>query len=331
MVPAQKIRQVFTLSILLLGVFYLGGCSSSDERAQAHYQRGQQLAEKGEYVKASLEFRNAIKLKQDYVDALFALGDVEEMQGNFQGAFKIYVSVAERASDNVEVRTRLSSMLLAANEIDVARKYADQALALSEKDPSALVAKAAVELKSKHPENAVRLAKEALKEAPENVDAMIVLATERMMASDPGGALRVLETAPDSADRNMGLQILKLSALDAIGDQPGVEQLFGKLVKLFPDNPTFRDGWAKWYLDKGRKDDAERIVRQFAADHPEDDAAHLNLISFLNRQRGAGDAIAELEEIIHQRNIKKQTPSSFAFHWRNCCSHLEKTKRQSTF
>ena len=82
--------------IMLCGAIAVTGCSSSEDRAQSHYDRGVELAEQGEPIKAALEFRNALRLKNDYVEALFALGEVQERQGQFQNAIRQYAAVAER-------------------------------------------------------------------------------------------------------------------------------------------------------------------------------------------------------------------------------------------
>ena len=253
----------------LLCVLVLAGCNSTEERAQAHYERGVELAAKGEPAKAGLEFRNALKLKNDFVDALYALGEVEERQGHFENASKFYFSVTERAPQQVKARVKLAYILLAAGNADEALKFANQAIAITEDDPSVLVVKAAVELKRGNRKGAVNLANEALKLDPEYVDALMVLAADRLKDGDPSAALQFLEKAPKESERNIGLQILRLTALDALGDQPGVEKLFSKLVELFPETPAFREGLVQWYLGKGRKEDAERTIRDYAAANPD--------------------------------------------------------------
>ncbi|MBN9669884.1 tetratricopeptide repeat protein [Roseibium aggregatum] len=299
---APRFRKVVTPIFLSVSVLYLAGCSSSEERAQAHYDRGVELADQGEFVKAGLEFRNALKLDKDNVEALYALGNVVERQGEIQPAFRIYTSVAEQDPEHLPVRFKLIYMLLAANQVDAAQKYIDQVTALDSDNSETLVAQAAIALRTGKREEAERLAKDALKSDPELVDALVVLATSRMMASDPAGALEYLAKTPERSEGDIGLQVLRLSALDALGDEPGIEQLFGKLVELYPEQPAFTQAWARWYLSKDRKDDAELIVRQYATNNPANDSAQLQLIAFLNTYKDMDSARDELEKIIKQRD-----------------------------
>ena len=60
-----RTKRLFGFAALSL-VLLLGACSSSEERAQAYYKSGTEYVAKGELEKASLEFRNALKLNQDY-------------------------------------------------------------------------------------------------------------------------------------------------------------------------------------------------------------------------------------------------------------------------
>jgi Tfp pilus assembly protein PilF len=125
------------------------------------------------------------------------------------------------------------------------------------------------------------------------------------VASDPAGALKFLDAATDKADANVGLQALRISALDALGDQAGVEQVYKKLIALFPQSVAYRLSLAQWYLSKGRTDDAETAMRQYAEDHAADDQAQLGFVSFLNTQKGPQAAIDQLKLAIQTRTQAK--------------------------
>jgi len=297
------LRRTYSLFLpLALAAVALYGCSSAEDRARSYYERGTEYVSKGEPMKASLEFRNALRLKSDFVDAQYALGQVLEQQGDYANAVKAYFAVAEQATDNVPARVRLSYILLAGGQLDQAAKFVDQANAVAPKDPSVLVARAAIALKRGDAKEGVELANEGLKQQPGYADALVVLASERMLASDPAGALTFLDQVPSTSERDIGVQMLRLTALDAVGDGPGVEQLFRKLIDYFPSAVQLREGLANWYLSKGQKDEAEEVVRKFAADNAGDEQAELALVSFLYNQRTAEAAMAELEAAIRARS-----------------------------
>ena len=282
------------LLFILFGIAVLSGCDSPEERAQSHYERGVELVASGETVKASLEFRNALKLKKDFVPALFSLGKLEKKNNRFQQAARIFAGVAERSPEHVEARVELARILLLAGQLDEALKYADQAYALKDADEEVLVLKAAIALKLGNKDDAVRFADAALASNENNVDALIVRAAERLTAADANGALKFLDKGTEQNERNIGLQLFRMKSLAALEDSNGIEQVFTKLISYYPDNERFRYGLAQWYLRAGRKGDAEKVLRKFASDAPDNVQVGLQLISYLQREKGPDAAKAEL-------------------------------------
>ncbi len=301
MVPTKRIVRPLALGLMLLGGVALTGCSSSEERAKDHYERGLELVEQNEFAKASLEFRNALKYDREDVDAMIGLAGSEERQGNIGPAVDAYRAAAELDPKNVESRLRIIYILLAANQLDPAQEYVAQVTKIAPDDPAVLVARASLALRKRDTKTAVQLAKQAMEKEPDNADALLVLATERMMESDPLSAARLLEKAPESADKNIGLQVLRISAMDAIGDKKGVEKLFKKLTDLYPENAGLRQAWIRWYIKDKRISDAEDVMRAFASDHFDDDQMQLGLVSFLSTYRSQDEAVEELDKIIAKR------------------------------
>ena len=65
-------------ALALCALLLLAGCGSAED----HYQRGMKLLDQKDYVKAGLEFRNAVKLKKDLVPAWRELSQIEERNQN---------------------------------------------------------------------------------------------------------------------------------------------------------------------------------------------------------------------------------------------------------
>jgi tetratricopeptide (TPR) repeat protein len=80
------------LALLLTG---LVACSTPDEKAASYYQKGSSLLEKGEFEKAKLEFRNALQIRKNMVNAWYGLAQVAEKQGDWQGLFELLRKVLE--------------------------------------------------------------------------------------------------------------------------------------------------------------------------------------------------------------------------------------------
>jgi len=291
---ADKLHQVGCLLIILFGLFALSACDSAEERVESHYKRGLELVEQGEHLKASLEFRNALKLNDKHTSALHSLAKTEQQLGRLRQAAGIYLRVVEADPQHVDARVALANILLLAGQLDEALKFANQAHGLASTNPTVLVLKAAVALRLGNKGEAIRFADAALKVEPKNIDALLVRAAERLSSEDPKGALVYLDKGEETDERNIGLQFFKIRTLASLQNREGVERVLLKLIKFYPDNAGFRYGLVRWYLSEKRIDAAEKALRQFAKDYPENTQAGLALVTFLARQRGVDAAKTEL-------------------------------------
>ena len=294
----QSLARACASVVVLVALLALSACDSPEERAQAYYEKGVALLKKGDPVKASLEFRNALKAQDGFIPALYSLGLAQEQQGNFSDAAKIFHAVTERAPDHVESRIQLATILLLAGHIDEAVKFADQAYALAPTNAQVLAAKAAISLKLDNRGDAVRFADAALKVDPTNIDALSVRAGERLVAKDPKGALAFLAKGDD---RNIAIQLLRVKAYDDMQDKQGLEQALIALAQGHPEQRNFKHGLVQWYLAAGRTEEAEQTLREFAKEHPEDVQAELDVVEFLGRQKNLDAAREELLSRIGQK------------------------------
>ena len=60
-----SVNKMLRIAALVAASGVLVACDNAEDRAQAYYNKGVQLAENGEIDKAILEFRNALQLNQD--------------------------------------------------------------------------------------------------------------------------------------------------------------------------------------------------------------------------------------------------------------------------
>src|SRR5262249_28919935 len=125
---------------------------------------------------------------------------------------------------------------------------------------------------------------------------LVVLALERMASGDNDGALSILEHPGRAlkAEDELAVQILKLQIFEKSGDFERQEALLRKLVDLYPFEPALQGSLINLYVKQKRYDDAEKELRAYAAAHPADATAGLNVVRFLQQYKGAGAAQNEL-------------------------------------
>src|SRR3974390_1442126 len=206
--PRSALR--LSLATVLVGIS-LAACSSPEQKAQSYYARGQEFLKKKDYVKASLEFKNALQLKKNMLEAWRGLLDVEMHSGNSQVLVPVLSNIVELDPRDVDAKLRLGRLLLAGNAVDQALDLANKATEFEPKNPAAVAFRAAVMLKLDNATAAKHEAQEALDLDPKNADALIVLAAERVRQNDLNGALAILNTEAVVHDNDLAIQLFKLA------------------------------------------------------------------------------------------------------------------------
>ena len=282
--------------ILVFAVFLIAGCSSPEEKAQRYYERGMELLSKQDYVKAGIEFKNAVQNKKDLIGAWRGLLEVELHNRNVQGAVPILRTIVELDPKDVDSKLKLGHYLLVAGEVDQALDLANAAIALDGRNPNPLALKAAALLKLKDATGAKREAEAALAIDPANAEAAIVLAVERMIRGDTDGALMILDRPGITykSQDEFAIQLVKLQIFEKSGDVKQQEALLRKLVDLYPSEPALQRSLINLYVKQKRYDDGEKELRAFAAAHSSDAAAGLNVVRFLHQFKGPAAARQEL-------------------------------------
>ncbi len=289
-----KLRSALVFSAFLL----LAACASPEERAQTHYEQGVEFFDKGNFAKAKIEFKNALQLNGKLVPAWFALAKVDEQKRDWAAVIRSLVNITELDQKHVPANLKLGNIYLFGGRIPDALKYSDAAFALAPENADVLVLRAAVLFKLNDEKRAIETAKKALKIEPKSVGAIVVLAADRMKSGDAEGALEYLQTGIALNERDIGLQLFKLRALETLKDDEKVESVFRKLIEFYPNTISFQQALAQYYVRKGETDKAEKEIREIAAKNPENFQAGINVVRFVASTKGADAAEAELEKFI---------------------------------
>src|SRR6202034_1753559 len=171
---------------------------------------------------------------------------------------------------------------------------ANAGMELNDRNADLHALKAAAFLKlNKHAE-ATQEAHAALDLDPANVDALMVLAVDRLGLGDAKGALSLLQDSAASQainrENNIGFQLLKIRLFGTTGDSKSAEAALKKLIELNLQEPGFRKLLINFYVEQRRLDDAEGELRSMATARPSDSEATLDLVRFLFTIRGSASA-----------------------------------------
>ena len=279
---------------LILAALQLAACNSPEERAQNYYERGMKLLSQQDYVKASLELKNALQLKKDLVEAWRALAEIEQHNQNWESLIAIRRTIVELDPKDVDEKLRLARLLVVAKMPEDALNVVTAAVELDDQNSNAQGLKSLILFQLDDNKGAVREAQAALKKDVNNVEATVVIAADKFARGDADGALAVLnrENAPYLND--IGVQLFKLKIFEQMQDSKQVEAVLQKLIELYPKEIPFRRALVKHYIDQHRPADAEKELQILAAANPSDVEAGLDVVRYLGMTKGATAARQEL-------------------------------------
>ncbi|HUQ38257.1 MAG TPA: tetratricopeptide repeat protein [Aestuariivirga sp.] len=285
------------LLILALG-FSVAACSSPEERARAHYNSAMVLLKSGDFVKAGLEFRNALKFNEKLADAWAGLASVEEQKQNWPTVLNALTRVVELDAKNVDARIRLAKLQLAGNDLDLALKTINEANELKKDDTDVLALRAAILFRLNDREGARKEAERALSLNPDNPDAHAVLAADQMADGNMAAALRFLDRGLMKDPNNLGLLMFKLKIFEDTKDDAKLEAVLRQIVGANPTVKETRQALLGFLMSRKRFADAETELRAIVAADPTDTTRTLDLINFLTTTKGSAAARSELEKLI---------------------------------
>lgn len=291
-------RMSHLLLIIVVSVFVLAGCSSPEEKAQEFYENGKALLEDGKVIKARIQFQNALQLNKKMVGPWYGLAQIAEKKKQWKKVFKLLRTVVELDPNHTEAQLKIGKIYLISGQLEEGLKTSNLLMELMPGNADAFALHAALLLKSGDKKGAVDYAGRALAVDALNTEALMVLANERLQDKDAQKAIEFLDKGISADDANAALYLVKLQALQMLNKYDEMESILKHLVELEPTNVSYSHTLAKFYLTRGRKADAEKILRDLAKADAGDIESKLNLIRFVGSYKGRGSAINELETMI---------------------------------
>lgn len=284
-----------TLSLRSIGLWgalaaslILTGCGSPEQRARDYYDRGKEFITKGDDLNARVQLMTSIKFKSDNVEVWRALAGVEERLRSLPAMFGDLRRIVELDPNDIDARMKLARMMAISGANDAALKVLDAANE-GERPNAALHALRAFILgRTKDVAGAVREAQRAVEIEPGNVDATLLLASNKTTAGDADGALKLLNSLrPTNAQDTSRIALQKVQVFVRNKDIPQAEAL---LKQLIADNPgsakALRSELTRVYLSEKDFDGAEKELRVAADASPSDHKAVMDLVRFLISTKG---------------------------------------------
>jgi tetratricopeptide (TPR) repeat protein len=253
----------------LVVLLALSGCKQSPELLRAkHLAKGEELAQKKDYSRAILEYRNALRaapadagIYYDLGEALLATGEVPEAVAAFRQALEINPK-------HVQAELRMDQLRSSTGDAKLVREAEDRLKTLMENTTvtrEMLSTLAITELRLGKTEDAVQTLERALEQSPGELNSSVLLAMTDLTKNRIARAEEVLKKARDSAPNSPDAYRF-LGGFYFSQNRPGeAEAQFRRALELDPKYGPVLLELGRLQYAQGRMQDAERTFLKLAA------------------------------------------------------------------
>jgi len=245
------------LSLFLVALVFLGGCSNPEKAKAEHVSKGEAYLKESKFQEAALEFRNALQLDDKLATAHWGLARAYEGLQRFPEMLSELRKAVELDQNNLEAKVKLGNFYLGGS-----------------KGSAELIAEAE------------RLAKDVLQRDPKNIEGHILLSSVRFSQNQKDEALAELNRAIE-LDPNRSESYLSLARFYIVTNNPAkAEEVFKKAISVNPGSALAHTEYGKYLVQAQRPAEAEAELKKAVEVAPSDRSARFVLASFylVNKQ-----------------------------------------------
>lgn len=281
-----------------LSLLVLGGCSSPEARRARHMSRGQEYLRDGNLEKAQVEFQNVLQIAPGDITARVLLGQVAERKGSIREAFGDYRAAVDMDPQNPVARSSLGRIYVFANEPITALELVEPALMRYPNDPDLLTVRGSARQELRDTDAAFSDARRAVQVAPQNENAIALLASLYVTSRDGARAVTLLQGSLKHMPGSIPLRQILASVYQSLDEPQLVESQYLEIVKLAPKEFRYRLQLAQFYQRGHRPGDAEEVLKKAVAAMPRENDAKLAYVEFVSSARSVQDGRRLLNEFI---------------------------------
>ena len=289
--------------LLLTAVIFLAGCTNSEKAKAEHVAKGDAYLKELKFQEASLEFRNAIQLDDQFAPGHWGLARAYEGLERFPEMIDELRKTVTLDKENLDARVKLGNYYLTGNRgrADIVAEAEQLAKQVLDKDPNHIeghILMGGVLFAQNQQDKAFTELNRAIDLNPNRVESYLSLARFYMYTRQADKAEALYQRAI-SVNPNASVVRTEYGRFLTQANRPSeAEAQLLKAVEVGPTDRTARFVLASYYLVNRQYDKAEdsyKILAGLPPDRPENQAVLADFYSSINR---LDDAVKIYQEIL---------------------------------
>lgn len=297
----QCIKGFTKLTVVSVLVTSLIACGGAEERKMKYLEKGKSYLAEKNYDKARIEIKNVIQIDPKSSEAYYLMGNIEEKNKELAKALANYKKAIELTPDYVDAKVKLARLYVVVNTqeyIDNAKLLLDEVNKVDPDNSEAALISATIEYKTGNKENAIKDLESIVKNNPNLVDGIGLLSSIYTYNKEYEKAISLLTKGAEDNVDSIAIRISLAKLLAAKNDLQGAEKYLLEAQKIEPENFTLGVALSSFYTSSGQLDKAEKVLRDEIAKDPEDSKRYLMLVDFLASAKSLKSAEEEMQKIV---------------------------------
>ncbi len=293
----------------------LVACGGKEERKAQYLERGKNYLAEENYNKAMIEFKNVLQIDPKTAEAYMYVGEVLKEKRDWPSAFANYKKAIDLDPDLVEARIVLAKIYVAQSNASrltgdeesgeaaakLANEQIDEILSREPENLEGLTVQAHAWVQDGERERAVQQLEKVIAQNPELPSAALLLAGLYDAEGRTEDAETVLVRAIVDEEGSVPLQKRLAEFYRKNGRLDTAEKVLRDIVS---NNPELFESWvslASFLAQSEQKDRAEEVLREAIETAPEDFQRYRLLADFISSSRGVEAAISELAKFVERK------------------------------
>ena len=275
---------IIVLTQLML-ITLLGACSSSEEEQANYLNRAQEQYDADAFKKARLELRNVLQINPYNPQARYLLALIHARDANWREVSKNLSLAIEYAPDFIDARIKMGGLLyqFGPGADDKTLEQADAILALDPDNADAYTLRAVVFQRQGEEADAIHEAQLALDSVPGHVGAssvMVAVYTDQ----DAELALAYIDTSIGINPSNSAAKEVKLRLMYAQDETAAAIALHNEIIADDPENMAYYSRLMAYLSEKDLDDEADALLSSLAISPRDSIDFKIWLAQVLNRE-----------------------------------------------
>ncbi|MCA9422807.1 MAG: tetratricopeptide repeat protein, partial [Nitrospira sp.] len=292
-----------TMFVLCLSLL-VGACGSAEERKAVYLEKAEKFLDEGNFPKARVALKNAVKIDPKDAHTYFLLARVAEKEQEWSQAFGNYLHILDLDPNHRAALTRLARFYLAGQQKQKVSEIAGMLFKQNPHDQLGETLRASVLFMDGEKNKSLAKAQEIAVQNPTDAETLILLAAVFSANKEFEKAHALLKSGLAAQPEDVDLLNNVATTYLAMGKPQEAQGVLQKIIDVEPHVFAHHEKLAKLYLYLKQPDQARAVIRKAVEREPDNEDRWKQLVAYSEPSQREQVLLDALEQLPHSLSLR---------------------------